>query len=172
MADNVAVRARCTSYGNGLGFEDWSQGRDRCRACSSGAKHEQRAYVPGPGPSRVDLASPAPSGSEFAQLLDELVAELVSALESAAQTTPPRESESAISGLFAEIGFGSDPRESLWAAWGFAAGFGLNVIVAKFAQMSAGSPMSELLTPIMVGGIVAGAAGAGIGWGLAKLRES
>ena len=44
--------------------------------------------------------------------------------------------------------------------------------VAKVAQMSAGAPISGLMVPIIAGGLIAGGAGAAIGWGLAKLKES
>jgi len=178
MADNVAVRARCGACGVGLRFDDWSKGRDQCRACSAKAKakDEARSYVPGPVGGGIDVASPAPAGDEFARLLDdlpdELVEELASALEAAAMPQPAPDDESAVSGFLAEVGFGSDPRELLWATWGFSVGFGANVAVAKLAQISAGAPISDLMVPIIAGGLIAGGAGAAIGWGLAKLKES
>jgi hypothetical protein len=176
MADNVAVRARCVACGTGLSFEAWSQGNDRCAACSSKATSETYSYVPGPASAGLNLASPAPDSDEFARLLedlpDELVEELASALEAAALPESPRQDESAVGGFLAEVGFGSDPREPVWAAWGFSVGFAVNVAVAKLAQMSTSAPMSDLFVPIIAGGLVAGGAGAVIGWGLAKLKES
>ena len=134
------------------------------------------AYVPGPAPGGISVASPAPEGDEFARLLDELpdelVEELATALEAAAAPETPPDDESAVRSFLAEVDFGSDPRESYWAVWGFSIGFGANVAMAKLAQMSTSAPMADLFVPIIVGGLIAGGAGAAIGWGLAKLRES
>ena len=71
-----------------------------------------------------------------------------------------------------ELGIGRSQRELSWAAWGFAGGFGANVAIAKYAQMASGATMGEFIGPLLVGGIVAGACCAAIGWGLAKLREA
>ena len=57
------------------------------------------------------------------------------------------------------------------AAWGFAAGFAANVLVAKYAQMESASPMGQFIGPLLIGGLLAGATCAAIGWGFAKLRE-
>ena len=76
-----------------------------------------------------------------------------------------------INGGDLDIGFGQASNELPWAIWGFAAGFTANVVVAKYAQMSSGATLGEFIPAFLFGGIVAGAACAGIGWGLAKLRD-
>jgi hypothetical protein len=101
---------------------------------------------------------------------DELIDELVAALEAeaarleSAPLNPVRE-------VIAELAIGNSPREVHWAAWGFAAGFAANVALAKYAQMTAGAPMSRFILPMLIGGVVAGATCAAIGWGLARLRQ-
>jgi hypothetical protein len=104
---------------------------------------------------------------------DELVDELVSMLEAEAARRKVEISapQAALEELFEEIGFGRSPRELHWAAWGFAAGFALNVGLAKYAQMTTSASMSEFVMPLLFGGVLAGSACAAIGWGLAKLRE-
>jgi hypothetical protein len=70
------------------------------------------------------------------------------------------------------MGFGETRREFQWATWGFAIGFAANVVLAKYAQMSSGAPMSQFFGPLVLGGLVAGATCGLIGWGAAKLRET
>ena len=107
------------------------------------------------------------------EIPDELVDELVAALEAEAERRqqPRSAPEAAVREVLDEIGFGRSPFEYQWAAWGFAAGFTLNVALAKYAQMSTGSSMSEFIGPLLIGGVAAGAACGAIGWGLAKLRH-
>ncbi len=71
----------------------------------------------------------------------------------------------------AELGIGQSARERNWAAWGFAAGFATNTLIAKYAQMTSAAPMSQFIGPMLLGGVLAGAACGAIGWGLARLRE-
>ncbi len=70
-----------------------------------------------------------------------------------------------------DLGVGRTAREKHWAAWGFAAGFGANVAIAKCAQMATGAPFTQFIGPLLLGGVVAGVCCAAIGWGAAKLRE-
>ena len=103
-------------------------------------------------------------------LPDELIDELVAALEEEAARLPASPANP-VRGVLDELGIGRSMRERQWAAWGFAAGFGANVAIAKYAQMASGASMSEFVGPLMIGGVVAGVCCAAIGWGLAKLRE-
>ena len=73
--------------------------------------------------------------------------------------------------MLQEIGFGRSAKEMQWAAWGFAGGFAVNVVLAKYAQMASGASMSAFLVPMLVGGAVAGLTCVAIGWGVAKLRD-
>ena len=179
------ARARCAECGKGLSFEDWSDGVRMCPAClaSTRTAGPPRPTSPAhghghePPPSHAPLRrTVAEEAAEYERLLaelpDELVDEIVAALEAeaikmAAPTTPI----TAIQDVLEDIGFGQSPREWQWALWGFAGGFSANVLVAKYAQMQAGASMSSFLMPMLVGGLVAGAACAAIGWGLARLRD-
>ena len=169
------VRTRCVTCSRPLGFDDWSRGSDRCLSCSATSRPAQ--YVAGPmapAPARTGYAGVAAQAEAYERLLDdipdELIDELVAALEAeaarleSAPLNPVRE-------VIAELAIGNSPREIHWAAWGFAAGFAANVALAKYAQMSAGAPMSRLILPMLIGGVVAGATCAAIGWGLARLRQ-
>lgn len=179
MADAFA-RSRCALCGRGLGFDEWSEGGGLCVRCADGDG--------GHGPAAAYTRSPAigtPAGraavtQEYVayermldELPDELVEELIAALEAEAAITPARAAAgtSQVRELLTDIGFGSHSREGLWAAWGFAAGFAANVAIAKYAQVASGAPISQFVAPLLVGGVVAGAACGAIGWGLAKLRE-
>ena len=104
---------------------------------------------------------------------DELIEELVAALEAEAAKTPAVGDgpAAALHGVLQDVGFGRSPLEFQWAAWGFAGGFSANVILAKYAQMTSGASMAQFIMPMLFGGIVAGAACGVIGWGIAKLRE-
>jgi hypothetical protein len=105
---------------------------------------------------------------------DALIDEIVATLEAeAARLETPRAGAmgGALTGVLEEIGVGRSPRELQFAAWGFAVGFGANVAIAKYAQMQAAAPFSEFVGPLVIGGVVAGAACAAIGWGVARLRE-
>ncbi len=99
-------------------------------------------------------------------LLDEIMAALED--ESAAADGPARP---VLLDIISEIGIGTSASEWQYALWGFAAGFTGNVLLAKYAQMSSGAPMADFVGPIVFGGLVAGGAGALIGWAAAKLRE-
>ncbi len=107
------------------------------------------------------------------EIPDELVDELVAMLEAEAERRKTEVSapQAALEEVLEEIGFGRSPRELQWAAWGFAAGFAMNVALAKYAQMTTASSMTEFVAPMLFGGILAGAACAAIGWGLARLRD-
>lgn len=180
--EETLARARCSDCGKGLKFEEWSKGGERCASCSRAARSGGPAAAFVRGPSR-----PAPAATPRAQIEaeyaayermldeipDELVDELVAALESEAERRQEAKStpQEAFREVIEEIGFGRSPRELQWAAWGFAAGFALNVALAKYAQMTSGAAMSGFLAPLLLGGLVAGGACAAIGWGLARLRE-
>lgn len=174
--------SRCLDCGKGLSFDDWSAGIETCAACSAALRNSGPAatYVPGPRPPRA----PAPplrhrvadEAAEYERLLaelpDELIDEIVAALEAEAdRMNAPATPATAIHDVLEEIGFGQSPREWQWALWGFAGGFCANVLVAKYAQVQAGASMASFLLPMLIGGLVAGAACAAIGWGLARLRD-
>ncbi len=177
MEDTLA-RTRCRNCGQGLPFEDWSRGARQCARCAGpGTMNGPAAtYVPGPRPGPV---APKPlhrqvadEAAEYERLLaelpDQLIDEIVDALEAEASRTA---AGSAIQDVLEDIGFNRSPREWQWSLWGFAAGFSANVLVAKYAQMQASASMASFLAPMLAGGIVAGAACGAIGWGLAKLRD-
>ncbi|MEO8538610.1 MAG: hypothetical protein ABI577_02640, partial [bacterium] len=100
---------------------------------------------------------------------DELIDELVAALEAEAARLPA--TKSPVREVFDEIGIGRSARERHWASWGFAGGFAANVAIAKYAQMATGAPFSQFIVPLLIGGVVAGLCCSAIGWGAAKLRE-
>ncbi|MCC7366138.1 MAG: hypothetical protein IT303_17365 [Dehalococcoidia bacterium] len=106
--------------------------------------------APGPRPRQAHAPEPAPVTAP------EIVVPI--------QPTAVRE-------VLDDIGIGRSPRELAWAAWGFAAGFTLNVGIAKYAQVSTDAPMTEFLVPMLIGGAVAGVTSAAIGWGLAKVLD-
>lgn len=169
------VRTRCSGCGQALGFDDWSRGSNVCGSCTPGIRRRKNAAHMVAGPA----VAPAPRGyadeaAAYERMLDdipdELVDELVAALEAEAarRATEPL---SPVRDIIEELSLESSPRERPWAAWGFAAGFALNVVLAKWAQMSTGGSFSDFIAPTLIGGVVAGATCAGIGWGLARLRE-
>jgi hypothetical protein len=142
--------------------------------------------APGPRPARAGIEPRAAirrgtafgtPAAEYERLLDEvpddLIDEIVAALEVEARRLEAEHPgvASPLNEVLQEIGFGRSPREFQLAAWGFAIGFGANVVLAKYAQMQTSSPMSQFIGPLLIGGLVAGAACAAIGWGFAKLRE-
>ena len=170
------VRTRCSSCARVLSFDDFSAGGDRCRACA-GAPHAAE-FVRGPRIRRTNARNLARGRAEteddYERLLDgvpdELIDELVAALEAEAARLPASPANP-VRGVLDELGVGRSPRELQWAAWGFAGGFGANVVLAKYAQMSSSAPMSDFIGPLLIGGVVAGLCCAAIGWGLAKLRD-
>lgn len=182
MAETMS-RARCLSCGRGLSYEAWSAGETTCDSCArqQAMSGPAATYVRGPAPSRAPSAPATaragePQAGSYERILDdmpdELVEELVAALEAevaklerekAAPKTPVRE-------VLEEIGLNGTPREWQWAAWGFAAGFGANVVLAKYAQMSSGGGMGEFAMPLLLGGVAAGVTCGAIGWGFSKLR--
>lgn len=169
------VRTRCSACGKVLSFEDFSAGGNSCLACVSRPTAESPEFVRGPRVHRRNARNlPEHSKQSYEQFLDEipdeLIDELVAALEAEARKTPLSPT-SPMREVFDEIGIGRSPREVQWAAWGFAAGFGANVAIAKYAQMASGAAMGQFIGPLLVGGVVAGLCCAAIGWGLAKLRE-
>ncbi|MCZ7578944.1 MAG: hypothetical protein M5U18_18615 [Dehalococcoidia bacterium] len=101
---------------------------------------------------------------------DELVDELVAALEAEAARMPSA-GPNPVREVLSELGLGRSPRERHWAAWGFAAGFAANIVIAKYAQMTTAAPMSQFIGPMLLGGLLAGATCSAIGWGFARLRE-
>ncbi len=185
--DDTVARARCAECGGGLGFEDWSRGLRTCATCRGITRSSPAAvYVPGPRPARAGLRPREPirrgtargtTGSDHERLVDEvsddLIDEIVAALEAEARRieTEPSGAVTPLAEVLQEIGFGQSPREFQLAAWGFAIGFGANVVLAKYAQMQTSSPMSQFIGPFLIGGLVAGAACAAIGWGFARLRD-
>ncbi len=162
-----------------------------CTRCRGGGVAEAPAAVfvrgpaaEAPAPSRPGVQPRPPvrrraghGASEHQRLLDEtpesLIAEILAALEGEAERMEAEQpgAVSPVREMLQEIGVGRSPFEFQAAAWGFAAGFAANVALAKYAQMQTGAPMSQFAVPLIVGGLVAGAACAAIGWGLAKLRE-
>jgi hypothetical protein len=172
--DDVSVRARCVSCGRGLGFAEWSRGLDRCPYCTS-VRHRRR------GPARPVPPRPQPPAVDYDELLDEipgeLVDELVAMLEAEVERRPELAAKmagtpsNAFKEVADEVGFGRSAREFQWAAWGFVGGFGLNIALAKYAQMTTQAAMGEFLAPMLLGGFAAGFACAAIGWGAAKLGE-
>lgn len=170
------VRTRCVSCEKVLTFDDFSLGGSRCRACLKIVKRKPAdRFVP--GPKRVPapaLTSDETDLAEYERMLDgmpdELVDELVAALEAEAARLPAGE-RSPVREVLDDIGFGQSSREKHWAAWGFAGGFAANVVVAKYAQMATGAPFSEFIGPLLLGGVLAGLCCSAIGWGVAKLRE-
>ncbi|MGE5596061.1 MAG: hypothetical protein ACM3S1_08510 [Hyphomicrobiales bacterium] len=190
----AGATSRCVTCGRGLGFEEWSRGLDQCPYCtgvrrrrepaatfvrSDAAPRPRAAAAAAPRPPRP---APSPRPDDYQQMLDdvpeELLDELVAMLEAevdrrpelAARMASKSEPSNPVQEVIEEIGIGRTPGELQWAIWGFATGFGLNVILAKYAQMSAHAPMSQFIAPMLIGGLVAGAACAAIGWGLARLR--
>lgn len=180
MMAETATRTRCNSCGKGMPYEAWSRGAVRCDTCARAPKMDGPAatYVRGPVASRTP-ATPALThdSASYERLLDEmpdeLVDELVAALEAEVARMEVEKSApaSAVQEVLRDIGFNRSPREWQWAAWGFAIGFGANVMLAKYAQMASGGSMGEFAGPLLLGGMVAGITSGTIGWGLAKLRE-
>ncbi len=169
---------RCSVCGTGLAFDDWARGQRRCEDCA------RLAALRGPAATYTPTAPATPATGERAaaqqryqsyekildELPDELMNELVAALEAEARGDPLPGS-TPFQDVIDEIGMGSSPRELQWTTWGFAAGFAVNVALAKYAQMSTSAPMSQFFGPLIVGGAVAGTVSAAIGWGIARLRD-
>jgi hypothetical protein len=150
----------------GLPFDAWSRGEDLCHLCEDLLDSGPAAtFVRGPATGRT-----TPAQAHEVDVPDELLHELLAALE--AEGARRKAEPSPLQDMLAEIGVGKTAREWHWAAYGFAGGFALNVVVAKYAQMASGSPMAEFVGPLLIGGVVAGVTCAVIGWGLAKLREA
>jgi hypothetical protein len=112
------------------------------------------------------------------EIPDELLDELLAALEAEAGTRKSSGAPAAASredtllqGVLDEMGIGQGSNELPWTLWGFAAGFALNVCLAKYAQMASGGSMSQFLGPMLFGGVLAGLTCGAIGWGIARLRE-
>lgn len=168
------VRTRCSGCGQALGFDDWSNGSNRCGACSQGIRKRKNAANYVAGPAMAPASAYASEAAAYERMLDdipdELVDELVAALEAEAARRA-NEPMSPVRDVLEELSMGSSPRERPWAAWGFAAGFALNVVLAKWAQMSTGGSFADFIAPTLIGGVLAGATCAAIGWGLARLRE-
>ncbi len=173
MPDTFA-RTRCGGCGQALGFEDWSHGFNRCGACSQGIRKRKNAANFVAGPALPAAASYTAEAANYERMLDdipdELVDELVAALEAEAMRRAI-EPASPVRDVLEELSMGASSRERPWAAWGFATGFALNVALAKWTQMSTGGSFADFIAPTLIGGVVAGATCAAIGWGLARLRE-
>ena len=169
------VRTRCGNCQKILNFEDFSAGGSRCLACSRGPSSTE--FVRGPRIRRTNarnLRAPRQEEQAYEELLDglpdELIDELVAALEAEAAKLPASPANP-MRGMLDELGIGRSLKERQWAAWGFAAGFAANVAMAKYAQMASGAPMGQFIGPLLVGGVVAGLCCSAIGWGFAKLRS-
>ena len=168
------VRTRCSACEKVFSFEDFSAGGNRCLQCSKRGATAQR-YVPGPRRPEPVIGGYAQEEEDYERMLDSIPEELVDELVAALEAESARRSggpASQVGELFEELGIGRSQRELSWAAWGFAAGFGANVAIAKYAQMASGAPMGQFIGPLLIGGLVAGVCCAAIGWGLAKLRET
>jgi hypothetical protein len=111
------------------------------------------------------------------EIPDELIDELLAALEAEAgarqrgETALPAAEDTLLHGVLDELGIGRSANQLPWTLWGFAAGFALNVVLAKYAQMTSGGSMTEFAGPMLLGGVLAGLTCAAIGWGIARLRE-
>jgi len=167
QADEAQVRSRCSSCRRILSFDEWSSGYELCSGCAGNrnAPGPAAMFVHGPAPSR-ERPQAAPL-----ELPEEIFAELLAALEAEARS-PSVPQQGGLREVLSEIGIQRSARQMQWTAWGFAAGFAGNVAVAKYAQMATGAPMGQFVGPLVIGGLVAGAACALIGWGFARLRES
>ncbi len=165
QADDTQVRSRCASCRRILSFDEWSSGYELCAGCARNrnAPGPAAMFVHGPAPARSPAAAP--------DLPEEIFAELLAALEAEARS-PSAPQQGALREVLSEIGIQRSARQLQWTAWGFAAGFAGNVAVAKYAQMTTGAPMGQFVGPLIIGGVVAGAACALIGWGFSRLRES
>lgn len=168
------VRTRCSSCGKVLRFEDFSAGGTSCLSCA-GSSPATPEFVRGPRIHRRNARNlpehRQPAYEEFLDAIpDELIDELVAALEAEAAQLPPAPANP-VREVLNEIGIGRSTRERHWAAWGFAGGFAANVALAKYAQMASGASMGEFIGPLLLGGALAGLCCAAIGWGFAKLRE-
>lgn len=164
-------RARCGDCGRALLFDDWRKGADRCRDCLG---RERRApATAAPLVARPVAADFRRNERMLDEIPEELIEELVAALEAEAAKLGPRATTPAspLREVLNEMGVGSSPHEVGWTAWGFAIGFGANIALAKYAQMSSGASFASFAVPLFVGGMVAGMACAAIGWGLARLRD-
>ena len=190
MAANDTLRSetlggtRCSSCGAGVPFEDWSRGKRRCDSCTNEPQFREPAatFVRGPSAqtaangayaartARGDMAASYATNERILDdLPDSLLDEILAALE---QEVPASEApRTGVLDIISEIGIGTSAREWQYALWGFAAGFTGNVALAKYAQMSSGAAMADFVGPIVFGGVVAGGAGALIGWAISKLRE-
>lgn len=169
------VRTRCASCEKVMTFDDFATGGPRCVACSRIVRRQPRdQFVAGPRRRQPAPAANFSEEDDYERMLDsmpdELVDELVAALEAEAAKLPPA-AKGPVREVFDEIGIGRSARERHWAAWGFAGGFAVNVALAKYAQMATGASLSEFLGPLLIGGVVAGVCCSAIGWGVAKLRE-
>ncbi len=168
------VRTRCTSCEKVMTFEDFSTGGPRCVSCSRIVRRQPRdQFVAGPRRPRPAAVRDA-EDDDYERMLDsipdELIDELVAALEAEAAKLP-LSARSPVREVLDDIGIGHSAKERHWAAWGFAAGFAANVAIAKYAQMATGAPFGQFVGPLLLGGVVAGLCCAAIGWAVAKLRE-
>lgn len=168
------VRTRCASCEKVMNFDDFATGGPRCVACSRIIRRQPRdQVVQGPRRREPPAAHTALDDEDYERMLDaipdELIDELVAALEAEAAKRPA--TKSPVMEVLSDIGIGHTAKERHWAAWGFAGGFAANVAIAKYAQMATGAPLSEFLGPLLIGGVVAGLCCSAIGWGVAKLRE-
>lgn len=160
------VRTRCAACGEALGFDDWSRGSRTCARCGPVVTRDT-----GNRRQATERARLTASAEAYERLLDdipdELVEELVAALEAEAAKSGPA---MPVLEVLEELGVGRTPRERHWAAWGFAGGFAANIALAKWAQMSTGAPLSDFVLPMLLGGALAGLTCGAIGWGFAKLH--
>lgn len=161
----TANHTRCTACRRPLPFADWTTGRPLCQSCSRPLGDLVREIQAPP-------RTPAEEAAAYERILDTmpdaLMDELIAALEAEAQKL---DQLNPVAGVLTELDLGRTPRERRWAAWGFAAGFALNIAIAKWAQVASAAPLSEFLAPMLIGGLVAGTTCAAIGWGLARLRS-
>lgn len=166
--DATSASTRCKNCRRTLAFDEWSRGFERCPYCRGSAST-----------ASASASARRAADDEYAryermldELPEELVDELVAALEAEveARQSSPATGPGPVREVLEEIGLGRSPAELQWAAWAFAGGFAGNLLLAKYAQMSSGSPVSDFVGPFVLGGLVAGGACAAIGWGLAKLR--
>ena len=171
MALNVeSSAARCDACGNGLDFDSWAQGAEHCRRCRDAQPGGAR-FVPGPAAASTRDDDAFVHSSDVPDALLDQIAEALLAAEQGRAAPRHAEPASPLRGVLRDLEIGGSPRELQWAGWGFALGFAGNVAVAKYAQMASDAAISEFVGPMLIGGLVAGAAAGVIGWGAAKLKD-
>ncbi len=148
----TSVRARCSRCGRGLSFEEWQRQSSRCSACLPPSP------TAGDAGRYVDLVD---------EVSDELLDELLEMLREEERRRAAERAAVEPGGTLLDV----TERDVRWAIWGFIAAFTANAALAKAAQLQSGAPFSEIVVPLLLGGVTAGAVGAVLGWAVSKVRE-